>query len=135
MFVMTARFIAISIVLILVLLIVSAPLLDAVLTKYRRKKYPEYFKLLDAGNRLRDDSAWYTRKEAAYLEFQFKFLTKGLRDGECTEEYFKQHFNELADHHADVTKAFIAIQAEAENLLREADVYAKENNLLWGILY
>lgn len=131
---MTRAFVLLGFALMYVISLVVCIIFEPV-ERIRRNKYPEYFKLLDAGNKLREEAAYYTKKEVAYLEFKFKLLTDGLRDGECTEEYFRERFNELADHHTEVIRLFTAAQAEAEKLLREADLYAKENNLLWGVLY
>ena len=73
--------------------------------------------------------------DAEYLKHQFDILTKELREGECTEEYFRKRFEYLANRHVEITKWFKEQQAEAEKLFRQADSYAKRNNLLWGVIY
>ena len=108
---------------------------DKLCERNRRKKHPLYFEVYDAAMKICFDASAKASKEADYLKFQFNLLTEGLKEGECTEEYFKKHFDQLADKHIEVTKWFTEQQKEAEKLFRQADAYAKRNNLLWGVLY
>lgn len=109
--------------------------LDKYLDKNKRKKHPEYFEYYDAAVKLCFEASYKVKHEASYLEFHFKMLTDGLKDGECTEEYFKKRFDQLTDRYIETTRWFTEQQKEAEKLFREADLYAKKNNLLWGVLY
>ncbi len=109
--------------------------INSAVEKHRRKKHPMYFDFYDAGMKLCVEASDEASHDAEYLKFQFKLLTEGLVEGECTEEYFKKRFEQLADKHIETTKWFKEQQAEAEKLFREADFYAKRNNLAWGVIY
>ena len=101
----------------------------------RRGKYPEYYKYYDAALKICFDASAKVNKEAEYIKYHFDLITEGLREGECTDEYARKRLSELSDQHIALTNWFKDRQAEAEKLFREADFYAKENNLLWGVLY
>jgi hypothetical protein len=103
--------------------------------KYHRKKHPIYFNFYDAGMKICTEASNKASHEADYIKFQFDLLTEGLKEGECTDEYFKHRSEQLADRYTEATKQFKEQQAEAEKLFREADLYAKRNNLLWGVIY
>lgn len=105
------------------------------LENYRRSKHPEYYKYYDAAMKICFDASKKVNKEADYIEYQFNLITVGIREGECTDEYARKRLNELSDRHIEITNWFKEQRAEAEKLFREADFYAKENNLLWGVLY
>ena len=121
--------------LVLPLAVVISLWLDKQLEKNKRKKYPVYFEYYDAAIKICFEASAAVKHEASHLEFHFKMLADGLVDGECTEEYFKKRFDQLTDRYIEATKWFTVQQKEAEKLFREADLYAKENNLLWGVLY
>jgi uncharacterized membrane protein len=120
---------------ILPLTIVFSLWLDKLLAKNKRKKHPLYFEAYDTAMKISFDASAKVKHVSSYIEFQFKMLTEGLAEGECTEEYFKKRFEYLANLYVDTTKWFKEQQKEAEKFFREADLYAKENNLLWGIVY
>lgn len=102
---------------------------------YRKAKYPEYFEYYNAAMKICFDASAKVNKEAEYIKYHFDLITEGIRNGECTDEYARKRFNELSDKHIELTNWFKDQQAEAEKLFRKADFYAKENNLLWGVLY
>jgi hypothetical protein len=101
----------------------------------RRKKHPMYFEFYDAAMKTCFDASAKVKHDASYIEFHFKLLTEGLADGECTEEYFKERFERLANRQVETTRWFKEQQKKAEELFKEADIYAKRNKLKWGILY
>lgn len=109
--------------------------LDRSIETYRRNKYPEYYKYYNAAMKICFDSSEKVNKETEYITYHFKLITAGIRNGECTNEYARKRLNELSDLHIELTNWFKDQQAEAEKLFRQADFYAKENNLLWGVLY
>jgi hypothetical protein len=121
--------------LVLPLAIVISLWLDKYLDKNKRKKHPVYFEYYDAAVKLCFEASAKVKHEASHLDFHFKMLTDGLKEGECTEEYFKKRFDQLTDRYIETVKWFTEQQKEAEKLFREADLYAKENNLRWGVLY
>lgn len=101
----------------------------------RRKKHPLYFEAYDEAMKICFAASAKVRHDVECLKHQFDMLTEGLREGECTVEYFRKRFEYLANRHVETTKWFKEQQAEAEKLFRQADSYAKRNNLLWGVLY
>lgn len=103
--------------------------------RYRRKKYPEYFKYYDAAVEICFVTGQRIEQEAELIQFKFKMLADGLQAGECTEEYFKKQFDYWSDRYVKATQEFKERHAEAEKLFREADLYAKRNNLMWGVIY
>jgi hypothetical protein len=125
----------ISTILILPLALFISFLVDRLIDKSRRKKHPMYFEFYDKGMKICFDASAKTNHEAEFLKFQFKLLTEGLTEGECTEEYFKERFEYLANRHIKATKYLKEKQMEAEGFFKEADYYAKRNNLSWGVLY
>lgn len=109
--------------------------IERLIDNIRREKYPEYFKFYDAAMKICFEASAKVNKEAEYIEHQFNILRSGLAEGECTEAYFKTRFDQLADMHIETTNWFKERRDEAEKLFRQADFYAKENNLVWGVLY
>lgn len=127
--------ISVLVVLLPFIIVCGSTLMDNMQDKSRRKKYPKYFEFFDAAMKVSFDASKKVTSEVEYIEYQLNLLTTGLREGTCEEEYFRKHFNQLADRHVEVTNWFKEQQKEAEKLFREADFYAKENSLLWGVLY
>jgi hypothetical protein len=116
-------------------LLVLLPIVQWDINKRRRKKYVKYFELFDAAIKLSDESSSYIRHESEFLEFHFKMLADGLREGECTEEYFERRIAELSKRYYKACECFKASKQQVETLFRAADKYAKENLLAWGMLY
>lgn len=127
--------ISILVVLLPFIIVCGSQVADDMQDKSRRKKHPMYFEFFDAAMKISFEASKKANKEAEYIEYQLNLLTTSLREGTCGEEYFRKHFNELADRHVEVTNWFKEQRKEAEKLFREADFYAKENDLLWGVLY
>ena len=109
--------------------------ISVLVDKHRRKKYPEYFELFDAAMEQASKGSAYIEKEADFLEFHFEMLRDGLRDGECTEEYFKKRFGELSERYSKACKYHESRIKQSNILFRAADKYARDNDLKWGLLY
>jgi hypothetical protein len=109
--------------------------IDKCLEQRRKEQHPEYFKYYNAAMKICFDASEKVNHEASYIKYHFDLITEGLRDGECTEEYARKRLNELSDRHIEITNWFKEQRADADELFRAADFYAKENNLLWGVLY
>ena len=114
---------------------VFVSVLEQLIKKYRREKYPEYFKYYNAALKICFNASEKVRKESNYIKYHFDLITEGIREGECTDDYARKRLNELSDMHIELTNWFKEQLAEADKLFRDADFYAKENNLLWGVLY
>lgn len=129
------------------LLVIGGPIIIMLLTflggkitnKYldgrRREQYPEYFKLFDKAMDIVADVHDQTEHKTKYFKYHFKLIYEGLRDGECTVEYFQEYLDRINKEYIEFATWFEAKQKEAKDLFRKADWYAKERNLKWGILY
>lgn len=108
-------------------------------TKYldqtRREQYPEYFELFDAAMDIVADVDGQTKHKTAYFEHRFKLIYEGLRDGECTVEYFQKYLDRINKEYIEYAAWFEEQNKEAKRLFREADLYAKLRDLKWGYLY
>jgi hypothetical protein len=82
-----------------------------------------------------NQGAEHIEHEAEYLEFHFNTLRDGLRDGECTEEYFKKRLDELSERYFKACQYHECRVKQSEILFKAADKYAKKHGLKWGILY
>ena len=127
--------ISIFVVLLPFIIVCGSAFYDKMQDKTRRKKYPKYFEFFDAAMKISFGASTVVNKKADYIMYQMNLLTTGLREGTCEEDYFRKRFNELADMYVEATNWFKEQQQEAEKLFREADFYAKEYDLLWGVLY
>jgi hypothetical protein len=106
-----------------------------IIEKCRRKQHPEYFKYWDAALEMSfTRGAEYSRRKD-YFEHKFKLYTEGLRDGECTNQYFTEKMNKLMYEYQELCTWFKAKEEEIKEQLIKADLYAKEHNCYWGIIY
>ena len=62
-------------------------------------------------------------------------LTDGIMKGECTEDYFKDRFVELASEYTGLARYFEHQTNEIAQLFNAADKYARDNDLRCGLLY
>lgn len=108
-------------------------------TKYlehtRRQQYPEYFKLFDKAMDIAADVDGQVKHKTSYFEYHLKLIYEGLRDGECTVEYFEEYLARINKEYIEFATWFEAQQKEAKRLFIEADLYAKLRDLKWGYLY
>lgn len=101
----------------------------------RREQYPEYFKLFDAAMDIVSDVDGQTKHKTKYFNYHFKLIYEGLRDGECTVEYFQEYLDRINKEYIEFATWFEEKNKEAKRLFREADLYAKLRDLKWGYLY
>lgn len=118
-----------------ILPIVLVSLFDKLLNSYRRKKYPEYYKYWDEAKKLSFKRGAEYRKRKDRFDFYFKLYNDGLRDGECTNEYYIKKMNKLMVEYQELCTWFQKEEKIIRELLIKADCYAKENGLSWGIIY
>ena len=105
------------------------------LDKHRREQHPEYFEYFDTAMDISNEVLDTSKHKKAYFEFKLKLIYYGLRDGECTVEYFQEYLDRINKEYIEFATWFDEKNKEAKDLFRKADWYAKENNLNWGILY
>ena len=105
------------------------------LDQTRRQQYPEYFKLFDKAMGIVSDIDVQTEHKTKYFKYHFKLIYEGLRDGECTVEYFQKHLDRINKEYIEYATWFEEQNKEAKRLFREADYYAKLRDLKWGYLY
>lgn len=115
--------------------ILLAGLFDKLIEGFRRKKHPEYFKYWDEAVKLSFDRGAEYNKRKQRFDYYFKLYTEGLRDGECTYEYYSERMNKRMEEYKDLCDWFQKEEKIIRELLIKADLYAKENNLSWGIIY
>lgn len=108
---------------------------NKILDKYRREQYPEYFEYFDAAMDIVSDVDSQTEHKTKYFKYHFKLIYEGLREGECTVEYFQEYLDRINKEYIEFATWFEAKNKEAKDLFRKADFYAKERDLKWGILY
>jgi hypothetical protein len=118
-----------------VLPIIVIGAIDKLIEKCRRKKHPEYFEYWDEGKKLSFERGKEFNRRKEFFDFKFKLYNLGLRDGECTNEYYTKKMNELMIEYQELCAWFQEEEAKIRELLDKADLYAKEHNLYWGIIY
>jgi hypothetical protein len=101
----------------------------------RRKRHPEYYKSYDEALKLSFERGTEFRQRKERFDYYFKLYNYGLRDGECTNEYYNKKMNELMIEYQELCTWFQEKEKVIRELLVKADLYAKEHNLLWGIIY
>lgn len=112
-----------------------AALFDKLVEGIRRKKHPEYFKYWDESLKLSFERGAEFNRRKQHFDYHFKLYTEGLRDGECTNEYFTKRMNKHLEEYKDLCAWFQKEEKIIKELLVKADLYAKEHNLMWGIIY
>lgn len=105
------------------------------LDEQRRQQYPEYFELFDTAMDIVSDIDGQTKHKKTYFEYKLKLIYEGLRDGECTVEYFQEYLDRINKEYIEFATWFEAQNKEAKRLFKEADYYAKLRDLKWGYLY
>ena len=108
---------------------------EKVLDKRRREQYPEYFELFDAAMDIAADVDDQTKHKTTYFTYHLKLIYEGLKEGECTVEYFQKYLDRINKEYIEFATWFEKQQKEAKRLFIEADRYAKLRDLKWGYLY
>lgn len=110
---------------------------DGVQERIRRKRHPKWWELWDRalsnafciGGKFHDMSETINKRSTLVHETYFA--------GKCTEDEYREAMKTIADDYVQAvqwyktTKTALGIEED----LKEADTYARENNLEWGILY
>lgn len=115
--------------------VLGIKLTNKYLDEQRRQQYPEYFKLFDKAMDIVADVHCQTEHKKKYFEYHFKLIYDGLKEGECTVEYFQEYLDRINKEYIEFATWFEEQNKEAKRLFREADYYAKLRDLKWGILY
>lgn len=105
------------------------------LDNIRREQHPEYFKLFDEAMDISNEVHDTCKHKTTYFEYKLKLIYEGLREGECTVEYFQKYLDRINKEYIEFATWFEAKNKEAKDLFRKADYYAKKHDLLWGVLY
>lgn len=103
--------------------------------KRRREQYPEYFEYFDAAMDISNEVHDTCKHKKTYFEYHLKLIYEGLRDGECTVEYFQEYLARINKEYIEFATWFEEQNKEAKRLFGEADLYAKLRDLKWGYLY
>ena len=117
------------------LVILGIRITNKYIDEQRRQQYPEYFKLFDKAMDIVADVDGQTKHKKAYFEYHFKLIYEGLKEGECTVEYFQEYLDRINKEYIEYATWFEEQNKEAKRLFREADLYAKLRDLKWGYLY
>lgn len=110
-------------------------MINKVLDTKRREQHPEYFKLFDKAMDISNEVHDTCKHKTTYFEYKLKLIYEGLREGECTIEYFQKYLDRLNKEYIEFATWFEAKNKEAKDLFRKADCYAKKHDLPWGVLY
>lgn len=125
----------IIVIAIFVLPVITVFVIDKVIQKHRRKKHPEYFKYWDEAIKLAFERGAEYNKRKEHFDYKFKLYTDGLRDGECTWEYYKEQMNNHMLEYRTLCDWFQEEEKKIRELLIKADLYAKEHDCYWGVIY
>ena len=117
------------------LVVIGIKITNKYLNDKRREQYPEYFELFDNAMDIVADIDGQTKQKTTYFEHRFKLIYEGLRDGECTVEYFQEYLDRINKEYIEFATWFEEQNKEAKRLFREADLYAKMRDLTCGYLY
>jgi hypothetical protein len=115
--------------------IIAVFVIDKAVQKHRRKKHTEYFKYWDEAKKLAFERGAEFNKHKEYLDYHLKVYNDGLRDGECTWECYNERMNKFMLEYNDLCAWFQEEEKKIRELLIKADLYAKEHDLLWGVIY
>lgn len=110
---------------------------DFVQERIRRKLHPKWYELWDRalsnsfciGGKFHDMSETLNKRRALVHETYFT--------GKCTEDEYREAMTTITDEYVKAVKWYnttkLALGIEED--LKEADSYARENNLEWGLIY
>ena len=112
-------------------------MLTDVKEKLRRKKHPVWYKHYDRAVHNAFDIGGRLREQTEVLHNRLKLLNKTYLNDKCTEAEYLEAARVIAKEYAKVVKRYKQAEEDLhiEEDLKEADAYAKERNLKWGILY
>jgi hypothetical protein len=76
-----------------------------------------------------------TERKTDYFKYKYTLIYEGLKEGECTVEYFQEYLDRINKEYIEFVAWFEAKSKEAKEQFRMADLFAKKCNLKWGVLY
>lgn len=127
--------ICVSILVVLLAPVLVVDLCGRICDTYRRKRHPEYFEYWDKAEKLAFERGAEYKKRKDYIDYQRKLYSDGLCEGECTEERYVNKMKELTENYIVLCNWFKDVESEIRELLIKADLYAKEHDCYWGIIY
>ena len=117
------------------LILASLLVVDKVLDKYRRKKYPGYFKIYDMAVKDSIEISDEFNRRYDNIKYCLKLYADGLHDGECMSDTFEPKMCELTKEYAELCQWHSVSAQYVRDLWKQLDDYAKEHNLKWGRIY
>ena len=127
------------IVICLIALIVCAALLvsESAQERIRRKKHPKWYELYNRAEHNAIHLGSTVHEQTETLNKRMKLLNKTYLEDKCTEDEYIDAMNILTKEYSEIVKQFKQAKADLhiEADMQEADAYAKEHNLKWGIIY
>lgn len=118
-----------------ILLILVINVVNRLFKRHRQKKHPEYFKYYNEAVLLSFERGVRYSRRREFFDYKLKLFNDSLRDGECTKDYYFEQLNKLMIEYQQLCDWFQNTEKEIRELLVKADLYAKEHNLRWGVLY
>lgn len=110
-------------------------IIDKLINKYRRKKYPDYFKLYDAAVTESFNVGAEFNSRYDHIKYKLKLWSDGLKDGECTTEHFEDNMAKLSREYQDLCCWYAIASTYIQDCWKLVDAHAKEHGLSWGIIY
>lgn len=110
-------------------------LIDHIVRSIRKEKHPEYFELYEdaVSESFRIGGRFAAEKRR--IEYYLKLYSEGYKDGECTKKDFEDKMLQLTNMYIRACNEYNAEYAIVKDLLKKADIYAKQHNLKWGVIY
>lgn len=126
-----------SLLVLAVICCISMLIGDSIREKIRRKKHPKWYALYDLALKNSLDIGAKFRNKADSINKRRELVQELYFNGECTEDEYNEAMKTLAKEYSAAVKWFKLIKEELciDADLKEADAYAKEHNLKWGIIY
>ena len=116
---------------------IASLMLTDVKEKLRRKKHPVWYEYYDRAKNNSFHIGGKLREQTEVLHNRLKLLNKTYLNDKCTEAEYLEATRVIAKEYAEVVKRYKQAKEDLhiEEDLKEADAYAKERNLKWGIIY
>lgn len=134
-----ALLITVVVVFVVATMVFGPPLLayltDKIIEGIRRKKHHDYFKLYDNAIKESFEVGSEFNRQYDHLKFQFKIWIDGLKDGECTEADFSKKIQQLTEQYQDLCCWYTTASQYVQDLWKQVDLKAKEEDFKWGIIY
>ena len=115
--------------------ILLVELIDHIVKSIRKAKHPEYFELYKTAVSESFRIGGRFNAEKNRIEYYLKLYSEGYKDGECTKKDFEDEMLKLTNMYIRACNEYNTEYATVKDLLKKADIYAKQHNLKWGIIY